>query len=168
MAISRRLLCIDFNPDLFGGLPARAAIPPHVPAPAPRLRPASSVQGSPDPRLQRSWCRLSARIAGVPSSFCQRMSALPSPLKSPMPATCQLGPGFRQTPAPNKAGTVHQPDRGRPVIILPENVVVAVAIEVAGAYDLPARSRVRQTPPPAKLVPFISQIAGVPSSFRHR
>ena len=34
------------------------------------------------------------QIAGVPSLFCQRMSALPSPLKSPVPATCQLGPGF--------------------------------------------------------------------------
>jgi hypothetical protein len=35
-----------------------------------------------------------SQITGVPSSFCQRMSALPSPLKSPTPTACQLGPGF--------------------------------------------------------------------------
>src|SRR3954462_12376284 len=34
------------------------------------------------------------QIAGVPSLFCHRMSDLPSPLKSPLPLTCQLGPGL--------------------------------------------------------------------------
>ena len=64
-----------------------------------------------------------SQIAGVPSSFCQRMSALPSPLKSPLPATCQVGRGVPPPPpASNDAGAVHQPDRGRAVIILPENV----------------------------------------------
>ena len=35
-----------------------------------------------------------SQIAGVPLSFCHRMSALPSKLKSPVPSTCQLGPGL--------------------------------------------------------------------------
>ncbi len=34
------------------------------------------------------------QIAGVPSSFCHRMSDLPSKSKSASPLTCQLGPGL--------------------------------------------------------------------------
>src|SRR6476646_9297311 len=42
-----------------------------------------------------------SQIAGVPSSPCHRMSLLPSPLKSPVPITCQDGPGFGPTAEPN-------------------------------------------------------------------
>ena len=35
-----------------------------------------------------------SQMPGVPSSFCHRMSDLPSSLKSPSPLTCQLGPGL--------------------------------------------------------------------------
>src|SRR5258708_30746530 len=38
----------------------------------------------------------------VPSLFCQRMSDLPSPLKSPAPMTCHDGPGLRPTLAPER------------------------------------------------------------------
>ena len=41
-----------------------------------------------------------SQIAGVPSSCCHRMSDLPSPLKSPVPLTCQLGPGLNEPTAP--------------------------------------------------------------------
>src|SRR4051812_29030453 len=41
-----------------------------------------------------------SQTAGVPSEFCHRMSALPSPLKSPAPMTCQAGPGLGPTEAP--------------------------------------------------------------------
>ena len=40
---------------------------------------------------------LISHIAGVPLSFCHWMSDLPSPLKSPVPSTCQLGPGLEPT-----------------------------------------------------------------------
>ena len=45
-----------------------------------------------------------------------------------------------------KASAVHQPDHGRAIIVLPENVGVAIAVEVADAHGVPARSRVRQSP----------------------
>jgi len=35
-----------------------------------------------------------SQMPGVPSSFCHRMSALKSSLKSPSPLACQLGPGL--------------------------------------------------------------------------
>ena len=38
------------------------------------------------------WVPSISQIAGVPSLFCHRMSDLPSPLKSPVPLTCQLVP----------------------------------------------------------------------------
>src|SRR5437660_12702343 len=39
-----------------------------------------------------------SQIAGVPSVFCQMMSALPSPLKSLGPITCHDDPGLISTP----------------------------------------------------------------------
>src|SRR5947209_16013920 len=35
-----------------------------------------------------------------PLLFCHRMSARPSPLKSPLATACQLGPGSPRLPAP--------------------------------------------------------------------
>src|SRR5207244_847200 len=34
-------------------------------------------------------------------------------------------------------GSVHQPDAGRPVIVLPQDVGLAVAVEIARAFDVP-------------------------------
>src|ERR1700724_1652659 len=42
-----------------------------------------------------------------------------------------------------RGGAVHQPNRGLAVGVLPQNVGVAVAVEVTDAGDAPARSRVR-------------------------
>src|ERR1700677_3904167 len=36
-------------------------------------------------------------MATLPFVFCSTMSLLPSPLKSPVPSTCQLGPGLATT-----------------------------------------------------------------------
>src|SRR5262249_28757252 len=41
-----------------------------------------------------------SQMAGVPSVFCQTMSAIPSPLKSPAPITCQVDPGLAPASAP--------------------------------------------------------------------
>ena len=111
------------------------------------------------------------QIAGVPSLPCHRMSDLPSPLTSLLPLICQLGPGLKGPTAPtNGVGAVHQPDRGRAVAALPQDVGPAVAVEVAGALDLPARSwieRARRATDTA-FMPSISQIAAVPSLPCHR
>jgi hypothetical protein len=42
-------------------------------------------------------------------------------------------------PASNDAGAVHQPDHGRAVTVLPENVGLVVSIEVAAPRDVPGR-----------------------------
>ena len=42
------------------------------------------------------------QITGVPSSFCHRMSALLSQLKSPAPLISQLGPGLNGPTAPTE------------------------------------------------------------------
>ena len=87
-----------------------------------------------------------SQIAGVPSLPCHRMSDLPSPLKSPLPLICQLGPGLNEPAAPTATAlrAVHQPDRRRAVAALPQDVGLAVAVEVAGALDLPARPRIER------------------------
>src|SRR5262249_50672002 len=41
-----------------------------------------------------------SQIAGVPSLFCHRMSALVSKLKSPVALICQVGPGLNDPAAP--------------------------------------------------------------------
>ena len=69
-----------------------------------------------------------------PLSFCQRMSALPSPLKSPASLMCHArtrpdwtAPG----PVESMLDAVHQPHRGRAVGVLPQDVGLAVAVEIA-------------------------------------
>ena len=54
---------------------------------------------------------------------------------------------------------------GVPSLVLPQDVGLAVAVEVAGALDLPARPRIERAGGTDRyaLVPSISQIAGVPS-----
>src|SRR3981081_1270867 len=37
---------------------------------------------------------------------------------------------------------VHQPDRGLPVLVLPQNVGITIAVEVASALDVPGGSRI--------------------------
>ena len=105
------------------------------------------------------------QIADVPSLFCQRMSALPSPLKSPVPATCQPSPGFARAPPPMKLV---------PFISQIARCVSSSVCQRMSALPSPLKSPVPATcqvgrpgpavAPPMKLVPFITQIAGVPPS----
>src|SRR5215470_1244222 len=64
--------------------------------------------------------------AKAPLSFCHRMPAFPSPSVSPVPTTCQVGPGFWM-PA-------H----------IPKTVPVAALAMVHIATDMPSRSGIRQ------------------------
>ena len=111
------------------------------------------------------------QIAGMPLSFCQRISDLPSPLKSAAAATCHVGPGIGQDrAAADQVGAVHGPDRGLAAVVLPKNVGLAVAVEI-GRVQRHARSGPglgRTAPPPIRLVPSMVQIAGMPLSFCQR
>ena len=79
-----------------------------------------------------------SQIATLPLVFCHRMSDLPSPLKSPVPAKCQLGPGSAPTTAAaDHAGAVHLPDGDVAAGVLPQDIGLAVAVEIAGAAMLP-------------------------------
>ena len=81
-----------------------------------------------------------SQIAACPLAFCNRMSASPSALKSPVPTAFQLGPGLGPSAAPaDDVGPVHLPDRDLPVRVLPQDVGMAVAVEVARADLVPAR-----------------------------
>ena len=57
---------------------------------------------------------------------------------------CQLGPGFAANGTDKlDVGAIHQPDRRRAVLALPEEIATAVSVEVARAFYLPARERAR-------------------------
>ena len=109
-----------------------------------------------------------SQTATCPFAFCHRMSAWPSPLKSPVPMAFQLGPGWRRPwpAAGDLARPVHLPDRGLTVRVLPQDVGMAIAIEVAAGSDGgPARPGIgadRWLPPGIWFVPFSSQIAAWP------
>ena len=85
-----------------------------------------------------------SQIAGVPSWPCQRMSLFTSSLKSPVPLICQLGPGLNEPAAPVDTTFVPSISQiaGMAVVALPEEIATAVRVEVAGALDMPARSRI--------------------------
>ncbi len=66
------------------------------------------------------------------------MSVLPLPSKSPVPTTCHVARhSSRDRRRCARSGPLI-PDRDRAVVVLPENVALAVAVEVAGADDMPA------------------------------
>ena len=75
-------------------------------------------------------------------AFCHRMSDWPSSLKSPVPTAFQAGPGLGLTgPAADQSVPVHFPDRGLAgVRVLPQDVGMAVVIEIAGSDRVPGRS----------------------------
>ena len=77
------------------------------------------------------------QIAGKPLSFCQRMSDLPSPLKSAAAATCHVGPAIGKDGAASERGAVHGPDRRQAAVVLPKNVGLAVAVEIGRRSDMP-------------------------------
>src|SRR5262249_38058783 len=100
-----------------------------------------------------------------PSVFCQMMSDLPSPLKSPVPITCQVGPELGSTALPVSDVPFMNQITGCPsslchrMSVLPSALKSPVAItcqeDVAGLGSATVL---------VTLVPFISQICGVPSA----
>ena len=75
--------------------------------------------------------------------FCQRMSALPSALKSPVPTAFHSSPGLGLTgPPPTKVVAAHFPNRDLAgVRILPQDVGVAIVIEIPGSDGSPGKPR---------------------------
>ena len=70
--------------------------------------------------------------------FCQRMSALPSPLKSPEPAMLHDVVYRSQTDRGLKRGAIHEPDNALASgVVLPKNVRLAVPVKVARTSDAP-------------------------------
>jgi hypothetical protein len=57
-------------------------------------------------------------------------------LKSPVATTCQLGPGLLETGAGDDAGSVEFPDGDLPAVVLPQDVGLAVTIEIAADHEL--------------------------------
>ena len=95
-------------------------------------------------RCRQGPGRLSARppsisqMATRPLSLRHRMSALPSPLKSPASVDVPVVPMLptRRWPG-RRSRAVHLPDADRAVVVAPQDVGLAVAVEVAGAGDVP-------------------------------
>ena len=100
----------------------------------------------------------------------QRTSDLPSPLKSPTPAISQVAVNDADVLACEAAGIVRIPKVGVAVGVAPEDVGLAVAIEVADAGDRArgADADLRRRVQPPTPVPFISQIATAPLALRQR
>ena len=99
------------------------------------------------------------------------MSASPSPLKSPVPIACQLGPGMELTAPPpitlvpfiSQIAAWPSPAFCKRMSACPSPLKSPVPISVQLGPGLgPA------DPPPITFVPFISQIAPWPDVFRHR
>ena len=84
------------------------------------------------------------KIAGAPLSFCERISELPSTLKSAASAICQAGSRIGQGCSTAEVDAVHDPGRRRPVVLLPQDVGLAVPVEISSRFDMPRMSRIKQ------------------------
>ena len=85
--------------------------------------------------------------AGVPSAFCHRMSALPSPL-SRGGLLVQVGPVWMERGSGREhAGPFISHTAGVAVVVLPQDVGLAVAVEIAGIFRCPARARIGSSGP---------------------
>src|SRR5437868_6409933 len=65
-------------------------------------------------------------------------------------------------------GAIHKPDETRAGAILPKNVGLVIAVEIARAGDLPGGRHRWQEDAAAKVVSFMSQRARVPEVFCQR
>src|SRR5690242_5720880 len=70
------------------------------------------------------------------------MSDRPSPLTSPDPTTCQLGPGLPGLPAPMILPPFSSQTTTAPLLFLKQDVGAGVAIKVTGRDRMPARPRI--------------------------
>src|SRR2546423_69665 len=73
---------------------------PKIQLPLPRACQHDPGLDSADPEI--SVLPFISQTAGVPSLFCQRMSAWASALKSPAPTACQAEPGLNPATAPEE------------------------------------------------------------------
>ena len=88
---------------------------------------------------------------------------MPSPLKSPVPTTDQVVGMLPTTADDDDLRAVHEPDRGVAAGVAPQQVGLAVAVEVALPDDRPGGRAPRRSRPTTRLAaPFISQIAVLP------
>ena len=70
--------------------------------------------------------------------FCQRISALPSPLKSAEPVIFQSVEAEFNNTLPVPDGAIHEPDRALPIgIVLPKNIRLAIAVEIGSRNIFP-------------------------------
>ena len=96
------------------------------------------------------------------------MSPLPSPLKSPVPTTDQVVGTSPRPTARGDRGAVHQPHRQVAAGVAPEQVILAVNVEVALSDDRPGGGHRAETQPEETVAPFISHIAKLPLVSRQR
>ena len=104
-------------------------------------------------------------------SFCQRRSALPSPLTSPTPWIFQLKfetAHYREPSLIDHRRAIQHPHAEHAVrLVLPHEIGLAIAVDVACARDDPVCIRILGTLSSVAAValnPFISQTASQPSS----
>src|SRR5262245_43487845 len=64
------------------------------------------------------------QMAASPLLFCQRMSALPSPLKSPAATACKVGPLSRRLAPPASATPFMNQIAGRPLLCCQNTVSI--------------------------------------------
>src|ERR1700687_2748506 len=62
--------------------------------------------------------------------------------------------------SPKLSEAVHRPDRGLPVVVLPQNVGVTIAVEITCALDVPPGSRIAADRTSAKLCKTIHRPDG--------
>ena len=67
-------------------------------------------------------------------------------------------PGVSEAAAADPGGPVHLPDVGFATGVLPQDVGMTIAVEIAGGDCVPARAGLPRLPLPIILVPFISQM----------
>ena len=110
-----------------------------------------------------------SQMATRPEVCRHRMSALPSPLKSPTPSIVQSSADAERRAEAADAGAVHEPDGDEARGVPPQDVGLAVAVEVADALDRPVLGPTPNGAPMLPmLVPFMSQMATSPEVCRHR
>ena len=95
------------------------------------------------------------------------MSALPSPLKSPVAIACQLG-SSAWTRVSDVGVALALPNVDRSVGVLEEDIGLAVAVEVAGGDRMPARIERLDKGLRCRVAPLIPQMSIAPLVFWKR
>ena len=101
-----------------------------------------AAPGLPGLPVAITLARSSPRSRPAPLVFCHRMSDLPSPLKSPVPMTCQLGAGVADDSARDD-GECRSSARSRPapLVFCHRMSALPSPLKSPVPIDVPARSR---------------------------